>query len=182
MKVEPLPIAGAFCITPEPRGDARGFFARSFCAQDFAARGLASVWAQVNLSHSSRAGTLRGLHFQRPPAAEVKLIRCTAGAVWDVLLDLRRDSPTFGQWAGVALSAENLCMAYVPKGVAHGFQTLTDGAELLYFHDTPYTPGAEGGVNPLDPALDIPWPLPVAEMSDRDRALPPLSATEPMTP
>lgn len=177
-----LPLAGACLIEMSPHHDDRGFFARSFCADTFAARGLASRFVQMNTSFSRARGTLRGLHFQRPPAAEVKMVRCLAGAVFDVILDLRAGSPTFGQTAAVELSAANRRMLYIPRGLAHGFQTLTEGAELLYWHDTPHAPGHEGGVNALDPDLGVDWPLPPVAVSPRDAALPPLRDQEPLTP
>ena len=177
-----LPLSGAVVVDLEPRQDARGFFARSFCAETFAARGLVSQFVQMNASYSHRKGTLRGLHFQRPPAAEVKMVRCVAGAVFDVIVDLRAGSPTFGRWTGVELSATNRRMIYIPRGFAHGFQTLSDGAELIYWHDTPYAPGHEGGVHFADPDLAIDWPLPPVDLSTRDASLPRLAEQEPLQP
>jgi len=173
-----LALSGAFLIQMQPHFDQRGFFARSFCQETFAGRGLADVFVQMNTSFSQRRGTLRGLHFQRPPAAETKMVRCVAGAIFDAILDLRAGSQTFGQVCTVELSATNRHMLYIPRGVAHGFQTLCDEVELLYWHDTAYAPGYEGGVNALDPTLGIDWPLPPVEMSPRDVALPPLRDLE----
>jgi len=175
-----LPLSGAYGIVPEKRGDARGFFARIFCEEEFGNLGLNTGWAQMNISHSAEAGTLRGLHFQRPPMAEVKLIRCMAGRVLDVILDLRHGSPTFGQHTSVTLDAATHNAIYVPEGFAHGFQTLVPGCELQYFHSVPHAPDHEGGVTPLDPRLGIDWPLPVARMSERDRALPKLTEVSPL--
>jgi len=127
----------------------------------------------MNLSHTGARGTLRGMHFQRDPAGEAKLIRCTQGRVFDVLVDLRAASPTFGQYRAVELGADAGNAIYIPRGCAHGFQTLTDDATLHYCHSHRYSPGHEGGVSPLDPDLAIAWPLPIAHMSDRDRSLPP---------
>ncbi|MDR3506467.1 MAG: dTDP-4-dehydrorhamnose 3,5-epimerase [Caulobacteraceae bacterium] len=181
MKIEETPLAGAYVITPEPVFDERGAFARLFCADTFAAHGLASSFEQVSVSVNARAGTLRGLHLQRPPHAEVKLIRATVGAVFDVIVDVRAASPTFGQWHAVELSAENRRMFYVPAGFAHGFQSLRDASELVYHITPPYAAGFQDGVCFDDPALAIPWPDPAgAILSDRDRLLPLLADFEPV--
>lgn len=180
MNFTPCAIDGMVEIGLERRGDDRGWFARVFCRDAFADAGLPVEWAQMNMSHTGAAGSLRGLHFQRPPMSEGKLIRALAGAVLDVCLDLRRDSGTFGRWAAVTLRAEEGNAVYLPPGCAHGFQALTDGATLHYAHTRPYAPALEGGVNPCDPALGIDWPLPIAQMSDRDRALPNLSEVDPL--
>lgn len=182
MIFEPLPLQGAFRIDLEPREDERGFFARLFCARTFAAHGLATAWTQINTSATRRAGTVRGMHFQRAPGAEAKLVKCLKGAVYDVLVDLRTGSPTFGRWTGLELTAGNRAMAYVPKGFAHGFQTLAPDTELLYFHDADHSADHEGGVSHADPDLAIRWPLPVADLSKRDAALPPLRTVEPLAP
>jgi dTDP-4-dehydrorhamnose 3,5-epimerase len=176
----PLPLIGAFAIDLDLREDARGFFARLFCAQEFTDHGLATRWTQCNTSFSTAAGTLRGLHFQRPPMAEAKLVKCLRGAIFDVLVDLRQKSPTFGSWTSLELSAENRRMAYVPPGFAHGFQTLVRDTELLYFHSQDYSPAHEGGVRHDDPALNIGWPLPVSDLSPRDADHPDLATLEPM--
>jgi dTDP-4-dehydrorhamnose 3,5-epimerase len=175
-----LPLAGAFVVDLEPRHDARGFFARSFCADTFAANGLASRFVQMNTSFTVHCGSLRGLHFQRPPAAEVKMVRCLQGAVFDVMVDLRAGSASYGRWTSVTLSAENRRMVYIPRGFAHGFQTLTADAELLYWHNTVYAQGHEGGLQYADPDVAIDWPLPVNEISARDAALPRLTELEPI--
>jgi dTDP-4-dehydrorhamnose 3,5-epimerase len=176
----PLPLSGAFEIGLERRGDARGFFARFFCAEEFAAHGLNTGWVQMNLSFSTAAGTLRGMHFQRAPAAEVKLVRCLRGRAQDVIVDMRAGSDSFGHHCAVTLDADARNAIYIPTGFAHGFQTLTDETELQYFHSAAYAPDCEGGVNPLDPALAIDWPLPPVEVSDRDRALPLLADCPPL--
>lgn len=170
------PLPGAFLVDLEPRCDARGFFARSFCAREFGAHGLKPVVAQANLSYNHRAGTLRGLHYQAPPAAETKLVRCTAGAIWDVIVDIRAGSPTFRQSFGVELSAENRRALYVPEMFAHGYLTLTDGAEVIYSVGEFYTPGAEDGFRWDDPALAIDWPVPVLVTSEKDAAWPLIGA------
>ena len=181
MIFEPLPLAGAWLVRPEPVEDARGFFARLYCAATFAAAGLDPRLDQVSISVNSRAGTLRGLHLQRPPQAETKLVRVTAGAIWDVIVDLRAGSPTFGRWHAVELNAADRAQLYIPAGFAHGFQSLTDGAEVLYHIAVPYRAELQAGVRWDDPDLAIPWPDPAAAiLSDRDRALPALSAFEPV--
>jgi dTDP-4-dehydrorhamnose 3,5-epimerase len=174
-------LEGAWIVEPEPIEDERGFFARTFCARIFAERGLDPTLEQVSLSYNRRAGTLRGLHLQRPPHAEAKLVRATAGAVKDVIVDLRAGSPTFGQWIAVELSAENRRQVYIPSGVAHGFQTLADGTELAYHISAAYAPGAQDGVRFDDPDLAIAWPDPQgAIVSERDRGLPALAAFRPI--
>ncbi|GIX15429.1 MAG: dTDP-4-dehydrorhamnose 3,5-epimerase [Paracoccaceae bacterium] len=165
-------LKGAFIIDLEERRDHRGFFARTFCAREFEAHGLKPVVAQANLSFNHRRGTLRGLHFQRPPAAETKLVRCTAGAIHDVIVDLRPESPTYLQHVGVELSAANRRALYVPEMFAHGYITLTDGAEVIYQVGEFYTPGAEGGLRWDDPALGIDWPVAVEVISEKDAAWP----------
>jgi dTDP-4-dehydrorhamnose 3,5-epimerase len=180
MNFTPLPIDGAWEITLERRGDARGWFARGYCDAEFAANGLNTAWVQCNQSFSAAPGTLRGLHFQRPPHAEIKLVRALRGRVLDVMLDLRAGSRTLGRHVAVTLDAERMNAVYIPAGCAHGFQTLTDDCELLYAHSAAYAPEAEGGVDACDPALGIEWPLPVAARSPRDAGLPPLDAVDPM--
>ncbi|RMH46912.1 MAG: dTDP-4-dehydrorhamnose 3,5-epimerase [Alphaproteobacteria bacterium] len=165
-------LKGAFIIDLEERRDHRGFFARTFCAREFEAHGLKPMVAQTNLSFNHRRGTLRGLHFQRPPAAETKLVRCTAGAIHDVIVDLRPESPTYLQHVGVELSAANRRALYVPEMFAHGYITLTDGAEVIYQVGEFYTPGAEGGLRWDDPALGIDWPVAVEVISEKDAAWP----------
>ena len=176
MILAPTPIAGMFELTAEVHRDARGAFARLYCPGRFAAAGIDFAPTQINLSVNTHCHTLRGLHFQRPPLAEAKLVRAVAGRVWDVAVDLRAESPGFLAWHAERLSAENGQALLIPEGFAHGFQALTDDAELLYCHSAAYAPEVEGGLNPLDPRLAIAWPLEVSEMSERDRAHPLLDA------
>ena len=153
--------------------DERGWFARTFCREEFAAQGTEMEIAQSNTSFSERAGTLRGMHYQREPHAEQKLVRCLSGAIFDAVLDIRDGSPTRGEWFGTELRAGDGRMIYVPKGFAHGFQTLMDGTEVSYLVSHPYTPEAEGGVRWDDPAIGIAWPDAAERtISDRDRELP----------
>jgi dTDP-4-dehydrorhamnose 3,5-epimerase len=172
MKFTPSPLAGAFLIDLEPKGDARGFFARVFCDQEFAAHGLETKFIQVNESLSARRGTLRGMHYQLAPAAEVKVVRCIRGEIYDVILDLRPDSKTFGQSFGASLSAENRTMMYAPRGFAHGFVSLADDSEILYLVSHAYAPESERGVRYNDPRFKIEWPMVPVEISDKDRAWP----------
>jgi len=162
------PIAGLRVVTRQPRTDERGSFERVFCADELREVGWQRPVAQINRSLTARAGTVRGLHFQRWPHAETKLVSCLRGEVWDVALDLRRGSPTFLQWFATALSASNGQALLIPPGCAHGFQALSDDAELLYCHDAAYEAAAEDGVHPLDPRAAVPWPLPVSALSGRD--------------
>lgn len=172
-----LELAGAFVVAPEPARDERGFFARIFCEEEFGRHGLETRFPQSSVSYNARRHTLRGMHFQRAPAEEVKLVRCTAGAIYDVIVDLREGSPTHRRWAAVELSAENRLTLYIPEGFAHGFQTLTDGAEVAYDISRPYTPGLAGGLRYDDPALAIRWPeAPERIMNERDGAWPLLGA------
>ena len=166
------PLAGAFVIALEPRDDDRGFFARAFCQNELAQHGLETTVAQANLSFNHRKGTLRGLHMQNPPHGEDKMVRCITGAIFDAIVDLRPGSPTYRQWFGVELSAANRLMLYVPKGFAHGYQSLTDGSEVLYMVTQFYTPGAERGLRWDDPAFGIAWPLPDPILSEKDAAAP----------
>jgi dTDP-4-dehydrorhamnose 3,5-epimerase len=172
-------LPGAFVVDLEPIGDERGFFARSWCAAEFAENGIMDAFVQENLGFSTRPGTLRGLHFQRTPHAEAKLVRCTRGAVWDVALDLRPDSSAAGRWVGVELSAENHRMLSVPEGCAHGYVTLTPDAEVRYMTSRPYAPEASDGVRYDDPAFAITWPVEVTVVSERDRTWPLRSAVDP---
>lgn len=167
-------IGGAWVIDVEPSSDDRGLFARTFDANAFADRGLSADFVQCSTAFNRRAGTLRGLHYQVGPHAECKLVRCTAGAVYDVLVDLRPDSPTHRRWQAVELSSETRSAVYVPRGVAHGFQTLVDDCELLYMIDRCFEPAAAGGVRWDDPAFGIAWPDPRGErtMAERDRSYP----------
>jgi dTDP-4-dehydrorhamnose 3,5-epimerase len=166
-------LPGAFVIDIEPREDERGFFARAWCEREFAEHGLSTRIAQCSLAYNDRKSTLRGMHFQAAPRAEVKIVRCTRGAIYDVVVDLRPRSPTFKRWAAVELSAENRRMLYVPEGIAHGYQTLEDGTETYYLISEPYAPGFEGGVRWDDPAFGILWPeATVRIISDKDRSWP----------
>ncbi len=162
------PLKGAFVIELEPREDERGFFARAFCQRELADHGLVNVITQANMSYNHEKGTLRGLHYQLPPHAEVKMVRCIAGAIWDVIVDLRKESTTYLQWFGVELSAENRRMFYVPQGFGHGYQALTDRSEVLYLVTEFYTPNAERGLRWNDPAFKIQWPLADPILSPKD--------------
>ena len=175
LAVTPLPLPGLARVQRQPLGDERGFFARIFCADELAAAGWAVSIAQINHSHTARRGSVRGMHYQRPPHAEMKLVTCLRGTVWDVAVDLRAGSPTFLQWHAELLSADNHCALLIPPGFAHGFQAQTDGAELLYCHSAPHAPGAEAGLHPLDARLGIAWPLPVQGLSARDAGQAPLA-------
>ena len=165
-------LRGAWIVDLERREDDRGFFARTFDAKEFAAHGLEPAVPQCNLSYNHQAGTLRGMHYQLPPAAETKLVRCTAGAIHDVIVDLRPGSPTFGRHVGVELTASNRRALYVPAMFAHGYQALTDGAEVVYQVGEFYTPGAERGLRHDDPTLGIDWPQPVTVLSEKDASWP----------
>jgi dTDP-4-dehydrorhamnose 3,5-epimerase len=165
-------LSGAFIIDLERRTDGRGFFARAFCAEEFARHGLSSSFVQMNISVSSSLGTVRGLHYQAGPAAETKVVRCTRGAVFDVIVDLRAGSPTYLMHVGVRLTAENRRALYVPRMFAHAYQALTDAAEVLYQVDAMYAPDSERGLRYDDPTLGIDWPVPVTVVSEKDRAWP----------
>jgi dTDP-4-dehydrorhamnose 3,5-epimerase len=172
MRIRETELDGARLIELEKRGDERGFFARTFCEAELAAAGLVTRFVQANHSHNKARGTLRGMHFQRAPHGEVKLVRVVRGAIYDVIIDLRRESPTYGRWQGFDLTAENGLMLYVPVGFAHGLQTLADDTDIAYQVSHPYTPDAEGGVRWDDLAFGIVWPLPVAVISPKDAAWP----------
>lgn len=180
MNFQALPLNGCFRIELEYQADSRGRFARTFCVEEFAAAGLETRWLQINCSVTARAATVRGIHFQRAPHKESKLIRCVRGAVWDVAVDLREGSSAFGQWVAVELSAHNGQMMYIPEGFGHGFQCLVDDSELVYLHSAVYAPGSEGGVRHSDPTLAIGWPMPVGEVSSRDMDLPLLDEVDPI--
>lgn len=169
MKFLSTPLAGAFVVELDLIADERGFFARSFCEREFAARGLNPRLVQCNVSHNRHRGTLRGMHFQAPPKEEAKLVRCTAGAIHDVIIDLRRGSATYCRWFAVELTSQNRRSLYVPEGCAHGFQTLGDDAEVLYNMSESYEPGLARGVRWNDPRFSIEWPLPDPTLSERDR-------------
>ena len=161
-------LASAFIIEPEPHQDSRGLFARTFCAREFREHGLVDAFVQCNTSWNARKGTLRGLHYQLPPSSEVKLVRCTAGALLDVIVDLRPDSQTYLQHVGVKLTAKNRRAVYIPEMFAHGFQSLEDGTEVFYQMSEFYAPKSARGLRYDDPKLGIRWPLPVASVSDQD--------------
>jgi dTDP-4-dehydrorhamnose 3,5-epimerase len=166
-------IMGAYVLGIEPRGDERGFFARGFCRKEFEAHGLNPNIAQANIGVSRQRGTLRGLHYQVPPHAEAKLVRCTAGAVFDVIVDLRPASASYRKWLGVELAADTRTMLYVPEGCAHGYLTLADDTEIFYLVSQFYSAGAERGLRWNDPAFGIEWPLTQAlVISDKDRRWP----------
>lgn len=172
MIFSPTRLQGAFLIDLEPRADARGFFARSFCEREFAERGLCVRYPQCNISYNRQRGTLRGMHYNRLPHEEAKLVRCQSGGIYDVIIDLRPGSPTLGQWLGVELTAQNRRMLYIPKGFAHGFLTLSDDAEIFYQMSEPYAPDAGLGLRFDDPGIGIMWPEPVELISERDRNYP----------
>ena len=172
------PLEGAFVLDLEPREDSRGFFARTFDAKEFEARGMRPLVAQCNLSYNHAKGTLRGMHMQLAPATEPKLVRCTRGAIYDVIVDMRADSPTYLQHFGVELTADNRRQLYVPDMFAHGYLTLTDHAEVAYQVGEFYSPGYERGLRYDDPTLGISWPIPIAVLSDKDAAWPLLDAAE----
>ena len=175
MKFSKTSLAGLWLIELDPREDERGFLARTFCEMEFAALGLNTTWPQCNLTLTKKCGAIRGMHFQADPKPEIKLIRCAAGKIFDVLVDVRHDSPTFGQWEGFELSAENRRQLYVPGGFAHGFQCLTDNCEVFYQMSEYYQPALARGLRWNDPAVGIRWPLADATVNDRDRQLPRLA-------
>lgn len=177
MKFTEAPIAGVYVIDPRPVEDHRGFFARTYCEEEFHARGLETHFAQCSIAFSSRRGTLRGMHYQRDPYGEVKLVRCTRGAVYDAVIDLRPHSATFRQWFAVELTADNRRMLYVPRGMAHGYLTLEDETEISYQMSTPYHPEAAAGVRWNDPAFAVRWPLDVAVIAERDDRYPDFPVT-----
>ena len=167
--VHPTPLAGLSVLEKIPRGDSRGYLERMFCDEELGAAGWVGEIKQINHTFTKKRGTLRGLHYQLPPHSEIKLVSCLRGEIWDVVVDLRRHSSTFLKWHAEVLSAENHRSMLVPEGFAHGFQTLTDDVDMLYFHSTPYAQLAETGVLANDPALGIAWPLPVTDISPRDQ-------------
>lgn len=166
------PLSGLVSVQRQRTEDPRGFFSRLFCAEELAAIGFSGSVAQINHTLTRRRGSVRGLHFQRPPHGEVKFVSCLSGEVFDVAVDIRRESPTFLQWHAEHLSAENGRSLLIPQGFAHGFQALSEDAELLYLHSAPYQPGAEGALNFRDPNLAIKWPLPLGDISERDAGHP----------
>ena len=184
MIFHPTPLAGAWVLEPERRADERGWFARTFCREELAAHGLvlggpAAGIAQASASFTRRRGTVRGIHYQIAPDAEAKLVRCTRGALFDAVVDLRDGSPTRGRWFARVLTAEAGDQLYVPPGLAHGFQTLEDDTEVHYLISVPYAPGSARGFRFDDPGIGIEWPEPVTVVSERDLALPPFAECEP---
>lgn len=180
MIFSPLPLKGAYIINLDKIEDNRGFFARFYCIEEFEKQGLNTNLVQMNTTLSRKKGIIRGLHFQRPPKAEIKVVRCLRGAIWDVIVDLRANSPTFGQWLSEELNDENRSMMYVPEGFAHGFQTISEDVELLYLHSEFYSAVHEGGLLYNDQAVGIDWPLPVSEISERDTLHSHLNQLEPI--
>ena len=172
MLFHPTPLKDAFTIELEKKGDDRGFFARFFCVNEFQAQELEMRFVQVNNSLSSKRGTLRGMHYQLAPSAEVKVVRCLRGAVWDAIIDIRPDSTTFGRWFGAELTACNRRMMYVPRGFAHGILTLTNDVELLYLVSDFYAPKEERGIRWDDPRFGVEWPIKPQEISPKDAAWP----------
>ncbi len=172
MKFIALDLAGAYLIEPERHEDERGYFVRTWCNEEFARHVGTIAFVQANQSFNRWTGTLRGLHFQAPPFAETKLVRCIRGAAYDVIADIRPGSPTFGRWLGFELSEDNGFALLIPEGLAHGFQTVRDGTELHYQMSAVHRPAAARGIRWNDPAFGIDWPLPVSVISDRDRKWP----------
>jgi len=172
MIFHPTEFAGAWLIEPELVSDERGAFARTWCAREFEQRGLNPQLVQCNVSLNHRRGTVRGMHFQREPHAEAKLVRCTRGAIFDVIVDLQPESPTYRRWSGFELSADNHRTLYIPERFAHGFQTLTDDAEVFYQMSREYHAASATGVRWDDPAIRVEWPLPVSIISTRDQSWP----------
>lgn len=175
LTITPLPLPGLTRVQRRQYRDDRGVFARLFCAAELSAAGWSGPVAQINHSLTHQSGTVRGLHYQRPPCSEVKLVSCIRGEIWDVAVDLRPQSPTFLRWHAERLSAHEGTALLIPAGFAHGFQVLSDDAELVYVHSAAYAPEAEAGLNATDPALAITWPLPICTRSPRDMALPRLT-------
>ncbi|MGH9970459.1 MAG: dTDP-4-dehydrorhamnose 3,5-epimerase [Pyrinomonadaceae bacterium] len=171
MRFTELRLKGAYLVELQRHEDSRGFFARTFCAREFRAQDLVETFVQCSTSWNAREGTVRGMHYQLPPSCEVKLVRCTAGALWDVIVDLRPDSPSYLQHVGVELSAANRLALYIPEMFAHGYQALEDGTEIFYQMSEFYAPELSAGLRYDDPKLGIKWPLPVSVVSEKDRSL-----------
>ncbi|MDR2754396.1 MAG: dTDP-4-dehydrorhamnose 3,5-epimerase [Planctomycetaceae bacterium] len=172
MKFSELKLQGTYKIDLEPHGDERGWFARLFCANELKEIGLTKPIVNINLSYTQQKGTIRGLHFQYPPDCEIKIVKCIRGVIWDCMVDIRKDSPTFLQWDAIELSSANNKMIYIPEGFAHGFQTLTEDTELLYFVTAFYSPKNEDGLRFDDAQLHIDWQLKATVVSERDRKHP----------
>lgn len=178
MKFTPLSLPDVLLVTAEPYSDQRGSFARIFCEDIWIDRGLCSTWVQMNQSVSTKKGTVRGLHFQRAPFGEIKMVKCLRGAVMDCFVDLRRDSPTFGQWGQVELRSDSQDMIYIPYGFGHGFQTLEDDTALIYWHSSPYSADHQGGVRFEDVGISL--SLPVSSTSERDLTFAPITELDPL--
>ncbi len=178
MKFTQTKLLGAYIIDLEKREDNRGFFARTFCAKEMADHDLEAKVVQTNMSRTIKKGTIRGMHFQKYPHQETKLVRCTRGSIYDVIIDIRPDSPTYKQWFGVELSADNHTMLFVPRDFAHGFITLEDDCEVVYEVSEFYNPGSEGGIRYNDHSINIEWPIPVTDVSDKDAKLPDFRGTD----
>lgn len=172
MRFSPLAVSGARLVEAEPHVDDRGSFARAWCRREFAEAGLDVDFVQANVARSRAAGTLRGLHWQEEPHAEAKLVRCTRGAVYDVIADVRPESPTFLEWSGVELEAGDARQVFVPAGCAHGYQALREGTEIFYMVSAFYAPESERGIRWDDPAFEVEWPTAPTEVSDKDRSWP----------
>lgn len=170
-----LEIPGAYLLEPERREDHRGFFARTYCRRELEARGLDPTVVQCNISVNHRRGTVRGMHYQAPPYEEIKLVRCTSGAIWDVIVDLRPSSTTFKRHLGIELTAANRLSLYIPAGLAHGFQSLEDDTEIFYQMSEFYHPECARGIRWNDPAFEIEWPIPISVISERDLKFPDFS-------
>jgi dTDP-4-dehydrorhamnose 3,5-epimerase len=167
-----LSLQGVYLVEIEPRVDERGFFARTFCEDEFATAGLIARFPQSSVSYNARRGTVRGMHFQASPYEETKLVRCVAGAVYDVIVDVRPNSMTYCRWLGIELSAQNRAALYIPKGFAHGFQSLQKDSELLYMIDVGYVANAARGLRWNDPSIDVQWPHPIEVIADKDSEFP----------
>jgi dTDP-4-dehydrorhamnose 3,5-epimerase len=176
MRFDKTNLTDAWLITLEPASDVRGYFARTFSTDEFSAHGLETSFPQHSISHNTRSGTLRGMHFQRDPHSEVKLVRCVKGAIWDVIVDIRPKSPTFCRWQGFDLTEGNGRQLYIPKGFAHGFQTLSDHVVVNYLISEPYAPQSAAGLRYDDPRFNITWPLSVSVISDKDTQWPDFGA------
>lgn len=175
MTFSPTPLKGSYIIQPERLTDDRGWFARTYCANEFSQIGHTDEWVQMNHSYTAKKGTIRGMHYQLQPFQEIKLVRCVRGKVFDVIVDIRKNSPTFLKWFSAELSGEKLNMLYIPDGFAHGFQALSDDCELVYLHSEFYQPGYEGGIRYDDKLLNIAWPDEVTVISSRDSSHPQLN-------
>jgi len=168
LNIKSTSLEGLKLLTRSPISDERGFFARLFCSDELKLANWTKPISQINLSYTKKKGTVRGMHYQNPPYAEMKVISCIKGSIWDVAIDLRSSSPTFMKWESFELSESNGQALFIPPGYAHGFQSLTDDAELIYFHSSPYNKDAERGVNPTDPLVGINWPIKISTISKRD--------------